>query len=212
MINTNLNLKEQIHDSILNDIITGVYEPETILHEKKLMAKYDVSRAPIREALVQLCSERMMVAIPKKGYMVTALSLEDMHNIVYFRLALECTFLQQYSSCIDDSAIRKLEEFLDHIRHVTHSLTALEHWQNNIHFHLMLFSNYNNPFAYEKLREAMISQTRFYAQDRTRKWHSNVFSDPSSLHFAILDYLKQQNIPMAVHILRADIEDISAIV
>ena len=57
MISQEMNLKEQIHHHLFSDIVNGVYTPGSILHEKNLMEKYGVSRAPIREALIQLCSE-----------------------------------------------------------------------------------------------------------------------------------------------------------
>lgn len=209
--NSDLNLKEQIHNSLFHSIVTGVYPPGTVLHEKKLMDQYSVSRAPIREALIQLCSERMLVSMPKKGYVVTALSMEDMKNIIAFRQVMECTYLQWFSACITKESIQKLENHLYSLDLSHHGMTAPEHWHLNSQFHLLLFDNYHNPFAYDKLKEALISQTRFYAQERISKWASPVFVDPSSLHFAIVDYLKQGNIKMAVNILKADIEDIIAV-
>lgn len=210
MINSKAtNLKQQIHDAILDDIISGAYSPNSVLHEKKLMAQYEVSRAPIREALVQLCSEGVLDNVPKKGYLITTLSAEDIKNIISFRQALECSFLQSCSALITAEAIEQLEELLSHTRSAQNIHSALEHWKNNIDFHLLLFSFYKNPFAYSKLQEALNSQTRYYAQNRATKWHSHIFNDPSSLHVAILDYIKQGNFTMAANILKADLEDIS---
>ena len=47
MISQEMNLKEQIHHHLFSDIVNGVYTPGSILHEKNLMEKYGVSRAPI---------------------------------------------------------------------------------------------------------------------------------------------------------------------
>lgn len=115
MINSKAtNLKQQIHDAILDDIISGAYSPNSVLHEKKLMAQYEVSRAPIREALIQLCSEGVLDNVPKKGYLITTLSAEDIKNIISFRQALECSFLQSCSALITAEAIEQLEELLSH--------------------------------------------------------------------------------------------------
>ena len=46
MISQEMNLKEQIHHHLFSDIVNGVYTPGSILHEKNLMEKYGVSRAP----------------------------------------------------------------------------------------------------------------------------------------------------------------------
>lgn len=60
----NSYLKEYIHDQILKDVIEGTLQPNMILHEKKLMEQYGVSRSPVREALIQLCSEGTLAIIP----------------------------------------------------------------------------------------------------------------------------------------------------
>ena len=75
MISQEMNLKEQIHHHLFSDIVNGVYTPGSILHEKNLMEKYGVSRAPIREALIQLCSEGVLRNLPKRGYEVTEISM-----------------------------------------------------------------------------------------------------------------------------------------
>ena len=208
MISQEMNLKEQIHHHLFSDIVNGVYTPGSILHEKNLMEKYGVSRAPIREALIQLCSEGVLRNLPKRGYEVTEISAEEIQNIIRYRISLECGFMQQYGGYIDDALIEKLEQHnLNHQQRQGEGLTALEHWQDNIYFHLILFSNYRNDYAYKRLQESMATQTRFYAQKRSRQWHSPIFYDADGLHVAIVDYLKQKNYSMASNILKADIED-----
>lgn len=206
------NLKEQIHDALFSDIVMGVYKPGSILHEKKLMERYGASRAPVREALIQLCSENVLRNIPKKGYEVTELSDKDMQDLIHYRISLECGFLQQNGHFIDDDLIRRLEEYNQlHQARSQEGMDSLGHWNSNIHFHLLLFSGYNNRYAYSKLLECMTVQTRYYAQKRSLRWHSPIFYDANGLHVAIVDYLKQKNYAMASNILKADIEDTTTI-
>ena len=210
--NNNSNLKEYIHDQILKEVIEGTLQPNMILHEKKLMEQYGVSRSPVREALIQLCSEGILCNYPKRGYEVSAITEEENQNIMQFRIAVECTFLMQYGPSITDEILQKLEEHIaDHSALLANGLTALQHWTANMKFHLLLFSSYDNPYTYQKLKEAMTIQTRFYAQKRSKKWQTPVFTDRDILHQAVLDYLKQKNYAMASSILKADIEDRSTV-
>lgn len=210
--NNNSNLKEYIHDQILKDVIKGTLQPNTILHEKKLMEQYGVSRSPVREALIQLCSESVLRNYPKRGYEVAAITEKEVQDISRFRIALECTLLMQYGPNISDETLQQLEEHIAaHAALQAHGLTALQHWNANMKFHLLLFSSYDNPYSYQKLEEALTIQTRFYVQKRSKKWQTPVFTDADVLHRAILDYLKQKNYSMAASILKADIEDRSAI-
>ena len=110
MISSDINLKEQIHNDLFSDIVNGVYLPGAVLHEKTLMEKYGVSRAPVREALIQLCSEEILRNYPKRGYEVTAVSAEEVQNIMRYRINLECGFMQQSGHLIDSSLIGQLKE------------------------------------------------------------------------------------------------------
>ena len=63
-------LKDQVYDALFSDIINGIYSTDTILTEKFLMEKYNVSRAPIREALSQLTGTLILSSIPRQGYKI----------------------------------------------------------------------------------------------------------------------------------------------
>lgn len=43
---------------------------DEFLTEKSLMEKYQVSRAPVREALMQLRSDRIIASTPRHGYRI----------------------------------------------------------------------------------------------------------------------------------------------
>ena len=48
------NLKEMVYNAVLQEIISGKYQPGDILNEKKLIEKYEVSKSPVRDALISL--------------------------------------------------------------------------------------------------------------------------------------------------------------
>ncbi len=205
-----MTLKQQVHKKILYDIVQGEYTLESVIHEKKLMEKYGVSRAPIREALIQLCSENVLTNLPKKGYTINALSEKDLSDMIHFRISLECGFLRQFGEKIEAGVIALLEEHNEeHHKYKTVGLSALEHWDKNMKFHLLLFKSYANPYAYHKLEECLTTQTRYYVQKRLSHWQSPSFYDAYGLHCAIVDYLKISNFNMAATLLKADIEDTS---
>ncbi len=47
------NLKKKVYDHIMEAIIQGEYSPDDILSESMLTEKYNVSKSPVREALVR---------------------------------------------------------------------------------------------------------------------------------------------------------------
>ena len=55
-------IREQVADQIRADVISGKLAGGTSLREQALAEQYGVSRAPIRDALLQLTQEGLLVA------------------------------------------------------------------------------------------------------------------------------------------------------
>lgn len=193
-------LKNQVYDSLFSDIINGIYPADTILTEKFLMEKYNVSRAPIREALTQLTGTHILSSIPRQGYEIIQPSKQQLLEIIKFRSAIECSFLESYYVYIDKSWIKELRSICaDYANCPPNDFMA--HWYSNCEFHLKLFSIYGNHYAYTLLENALNIQTIFFVQ---KKHYATM-----GLHIALLDYLEKDEIEMAISILKADIENLS---
>ena len=48
-------LKDKVYQGIYDDITNGVYKPNEILTESRLIEQFSVSKSPVREALIELC-------------------------------------------------------------------------------------------------------------------------------------------------------------
>lgn len=71
-------------------IITGTFSPGQKLNEIELGNRFDISRAPLREAFRLLENEHLVMSIPRKGCYVKELSLEDCKEIFQVREMIEC--------------------------------------------------------------------------------------------------------------------------
>lgn len=201
----NTSLKGQIYASILNDIIQGVYSQNQVLNEKSLMERFNVSRAPIREALIELCNEKVLYSIPYYGYKITPLTAEDISDAKSFRCILECGFMREYWHKFTPEILENLTRLHQEQVENREESDAITHWNNNIGFHLALFDVYGNKYAYQKLRSAMSLQTRAYAQTRWEEWHSHLFYEVPAFHGIMLEAIKKGEKDTAIHLLNADI-------
>lgn len=59
------------------------------MREQDLAARYAVSRAPVRDALLRLERERLVTINPRQGSRVNPVSLADARELFQFRLSLE---------------------------------------------------------------------------------------------------------------------------
>ncbi|RDY31919.1 GntR family transcriptional regulator [Lachnotalea glycerini] len=197
--NSDTSLKQQVHDALISDIIKGVYSGETILTEKFLMEKYNVSRAPIREALTQLTTTQILISIPRQGYKIFQPSAEEIYEIVKFRSSLECSFLHNFSFCIVQDWINELRSICEEYMSCGED-NFIGRWHYNCMFHLKLFSIYGNRYAYKQLQDALNIQTIYFIQ---KKQYASM-----DLHMALVDYLEKKDIAIAETILKADIENL----
>lgn len=82
-------LADKIYEQLKVDIITCKYHPGDSLTEIELANKFHVSRTPIREVCNRLMKEDFLQSIPYKGYIVSPVKLQDLHELYQVRLLLE---------------------------------------------------------------------------------------------------------------------------
>jgi DNA-binding GntR family transcriptional regulator len=83
------SLSARLLDELRARIIRGDYPPGTRLRERELAEEFRVSRIPLREALPQLEAEGFIVTLPRRGAVVTQLSLRDVEELFEVRLDVE---------------------------------------------------------------------------------------------------------------------------
>lgn len=63
-------IREQVTDEIRAEVMSGRYEPGVALREVELATRFGVSRGPVRDALLQLSQEGLLVYQPNSGMRV----------------------------------------------------------------------------------------------------------------------------------------------
>lgn len=82
-------LRERITSTIRDLIIEGRINPGERLQEPEMANALKVSRTPLREAFLQLESEGFLIVNPRKGAIVTELSLKDAEELYLIKGTLE---------------------------------------------------------------------------------------------------------------------------
>jgi DNA-binding GntR family transcriptional regulator len=82
-------LREQVAKILHDDIVSAKLEPGQRLVESTLCARFQVSRAVVREALRQLEAEGLVNTIPHRGPVVATLTIEEARDLYETRACLE---------------------------------------------------------------------------------------------------------------------------
>ncbi|CAM5531014.1 hypothetical protein SHIRM173S_13256 [Streptomyces hirsutus] len=83
------SLREQIREHILEGIISGRWQPGERIVERRIATELEVSQTPVREALRELESLRLIESAPDKGVRVRNLSATDLEESYPVRAGLE---------------------------------------------------------------------------------------------------------------------------
>ena len=83
-------LRERAYEAIKAQILESRYPPGSMVSETQLAADLDISRTPIREALRQLATSGLVEILPKRGVLISRLTLEDVVEVYQLREQLEC--------------------------------------------------------------------------------------------------------------------------
>jgi DNA-binding GntR family transcriptional regulator len=106
------SLADDVTDRLRDAILQGGFKPGEPLREEQLAASLDVSRGPVREALVQLEREGLVIVRRHRGATVARLSRADADEVYSLRLALERLAVQRAVQTATDSDFAALEAVL----------------------------------------------------------------------------------------------------
>lgn len=86
----NKESKQEIaYNAIKQSIIDNELKPNAILVERQLSEVLNISRTPVRQALLKLVNEGFVEFVPKKGMFVSEIHLSDVIEIYNIRSVLE---------------------------------------------------------------------------------------------------------------------------
>ncbi|MHB1095599.1 MAG: GntR family transcriptional regulator [Gemmatimonadaceae bacterium] len=88
------SLREQVYDVLRAQMATGELQPGAFLDLNELAHRLGVSRTPLREALLNLESQGFVTVLPRRGFRLNELTLEDIRSFYEIIGALEAAALR----------------------------------------------------------------------------------------------------------------------
>lgn len=110
-------IREQVVHRLRDDVLGGVYKPGEDLREFALSKRYGVSRSPIRDALLQLTQEGLLVATPNCGVKVGSPMQEEIQPLVIeIRRKIELFAVERLIKKLKESDVFVLQRQLERNR------------------------------------------------------------------------------------------------
>jgi DNA-binding GntR family transcriptional regulator len=146
---------KRIREAILDE----VFKPGDRLTEAELVEKFEVSRSPVREALLALEKEGTIVISPFRGATVKLLSPEEVQDIAELRFALITLAAKPAHRHLSPADLDLLSGLA---KQITAANSAKEHFECNRHFWDILFEKAQRPILWEVFTQLDDRMTRYY--------------------------------------------------
>jgi DNA-binding GntR family transcriptional regulator len=168
LVEAPLSRKDAVLQFLRGAILDGRLSPGTRLDQDELASRLSVSRMPVREALKQLESERLVVVYPYRGVEVAGLDPSAVAELFAIRVAIEKLAVRQAVPNLKPPQIARMRKILTQMDRQVKSARNDDSWMRlNQEFHAIV----NEASGWPNL-VALIEQHRGHADRYVRTYLS----------------------------------------
>lgn len=142
-------LRQEVYDQLRDKIISAEILPGETVSLRGLAEKFGVSLMPVREALWQLESEKIIVIESNKRIRVNTLTAKEMEEALRLRLLLESTAAERACELRPDEAVPKVREILEAMGSSVDRPKI--YMRRNTQFHFSIYAYSDSPLLLEML-------------------------------------------------------------
>jgi DNA-binding GntR family transcriptional regulator len=106
------SLAKMAYEAIRQSILSGQWKIGELYNEKAIAADLGISRTPVREALLELASQDLIIFLPRRGLMVNRFTRRDVDEIFELRKAIELAAVEKITLASPPFDLFEIEESL----------------------------------------------------------------------------------------------------
>ncbi|MGF6952458.1 DNA-binding GntR family transcriptional regulator [Neobacillus sp. B4I6] len=110
-----LSLKDHVYNYIVEQINSGNLLTGKKVNENHICESLNVSRTPVREALIQLASEGLLDNVPRKGFVIKSLTKEEAKETYFIIGALDGLAASLAALLLTEKDMKEMEFYIQSI-------------------------------------------------------------------------------------------------
>jgi len=199
---TQQRASDQAYELLLERILDLRLPPGAVVNEQQLAAEIGLGRMPVREALARLAGDRLITVMPRRGNVVTGLSLHEGLDLFEARGSIECAVAGIAARRASDEDIAELRALITSADAARDDAQALAFLHHDHEVHCSLVSMAGNPLLQDAADRVLKHNLRFWrsywstrpAQHSTMLTHDKLLAalearDPESAAAAMRDHI-----------------------
>ena len=190
-------------EALREKILNGEIKAGQALRQAALADELNVSRIPIREALLQLEAEGLVAFEPHKGATATELNVEQVDELFELRAMLESNLLASSIPYLSDEKLDEAADILCKLEQALGKENASNTWSElNSNYHNCLYSGADRPQTQDLVNTLNKNADRYIRMHLL--WAGGI-TKAESEHTELLALCKAQDIENAVKLLKQHI-------
>ena len=184
------------------EILSGALPPGQRLVEEQIVARFSISRPPLREALRVLAQQGLVEHLPRRGARVTELTATDVEQLFGIRLALELHAVRTsfpLDPAPDDARLAALQGRLDQMRAAERDGDELAKDDAHRAFHAEVVALAGNRQLDLALEPVLLKLQRPMASNLRREAHAVGPEAGLARHQALVDAIRSNDVDAVVH-------------
>ncbi len=194
----NGTLREKVYKYLRRELAQGDLRSEFYIDQNKICEYLKISRAPLRDALIQLETERFVQILPRRGVRINKLSLKDVMNSYGILATIESSVVATEFHKFKPHHIKRMEDFNQNLYEMLDSSRLEEYYHLNLKFHDIFLSLSDNPLVREIVYPLKQRLYDFPRMRYDREWELINLSE----HQRFIESVKANNRDAAVAVIR----------
>ncbi|OZG72820.1 GntR family transcriptional regulator [Hahella sp. CCB-MM4] len=194
---------QMVADILRKKILSGEIVAGEPLRQDAIAKEFNVSRIPVREALLQLEAQGLVCFEPHKGATATELLPSEIRELFELRALVECYVLEQAIDNMTDQDLEVAGKVLKAFEEAVESGTKVQTWSDlNYELHAALYKPANLPQAMEVIHNLNIKSDRYI---RLQLLLTTGIDKAEREHMALLEHCRKRDKKSATELLRKHI-------
>lgn len=197
-------LTERAYERLRRDIISCAIAPGSEISEAQLCNDYDFGKAAVRVALTRLAHDSLVRAVPRRGYVVSPVTLQDIQDVFELRLMLEPSAARMAAGRVNAQELRRYDEVCRAGYEPGDARSVGRYLEANKAFHVAIARATGNVRLATAVEHLLDEMTRLF--HLALKLRKRPLEDSQQEHKSLMKALARGDGELAERVCRAEIE------
>lgn len=170
---------ERIRIVLEEEINSGVRPPGEPLDELELMTRFDVSRTPVRTAILQLASHGLITIVPRSGTYVSRMSAQELLAMLEVLAEMEASSAKLAARRMSPDDRQKLKAIHEQAERFVETEDVQSYDAYNAEWHGLIYEGSLNPYLTKQI---------LYMRQRTKVYRRSVFQEPGRIRISYAEH------------------------